>query len=55
MKTTYPNVNKAYALIIKMSARNQSGGQFPSGEGMDPTTLFTARGGAREDICSSIL
>lgn len=45
MKTTSPNVNQAYALIIQDECQKSlSGGQFLSGEGLDPTALFTARG-----------
>ncbi|KAH0637183.1 hypothetical protein KY289_037098 [Solanum tuberosum] len=45
MKATPPSVNQAYALIVQdENQKSSSVGHFSSGEGMDPTTLFTARG-----------
>ncbi|XP_049387744.1 uncharacterized protein LOC125852054 [Solanum stenotomum] len=45
MKTTPPSMNLAYALIVQdENQKSSSVGHFSSGEGMDPTALFTARG-----------
>ncbi|XP_049397518.1 uncharacterized protein LOC125861709 isoform X2 [Solanum stenotomum] len=45
MKTTPPSMNLAYALIVQdENQKSSSVGHFSSGEGMDPTALFAARG-----------
>ncbi|KAH0640304.1 hypothetical protein KY285_036890 [Solanum tuberosum] len=45
IKTTPSSVNQAYALIVQdENKKSSSVGHFSSGEGMDPTALFTARG-----------